>query len=338
MINLRKEATLVQWENLYDIAIKIKEMKPWEYLFDIDVITIMIPDMETICCSIMGSSEEFYGIGTYIGDNSINDFYQLLATKEMPPIQTKRFQEDNLIICNFGSREELTSKELKLIKELGLKFRGRNNWIYFHSYKRGYAPYILDQEEVLLQTEVFKNLYMALKAYIDKGLSIDFEGGYTLLRRYEPEDDLWLNYQAKIKILPKLYLKPELTDEILIANLKRAKRLKETWEMDIAYLNSIIKDKEYDRPIEVRVCVLFDKASKMLINQKMLDPLEDQIQSVFDVLLEAILNLGKPAKIIVRDKHMFYTLKDLCERTNVKLDIKEKLPSVDIFVEEFARI
>ncbi|NMA50125.1 MAG: hypothetical protein GX947_10260 [Tissierellia bacterium] len=333
---MRKEATLKQWEKLYDIAIKIKEMKPWEYLFDIDLITIMIPDRETICCSIMGSSEEFYGIGTYIGDDSINDFYQLLNTKEMPFIQTKRFQEDNLTICNFGNREELTSKELKLIKDLGLKFRGKNNWIYFHSYKRGYAPYILDQEEVLLQIEVFENLYMALRAYIFEDLEVNFDEHYTLLRRYDHEDDLWLNYQSKIEI-PKIYLKPEWTDEIYIANLNRAKRLKETWEMDIAYLNSIVKDKEYDRPIEVRVCVLFDKASKMLINQEMLNPLGDQVQSVFDVLLEAILNLGKPTKIIVRDKYMFYILKDLCERINIKLEIKEKLPSVDSFVEEFVR-
>lgn len=337
MIYLRKEATLEEWKKLYEIAIKIKEMKPWEYFFDIDLVTIMIPERETICCSIMGSGDEFYGIGTYIGDDSINDFYQLLAINRMPVTQTKRFQEDSLIMCNFGSREELTTKELKLIKDLGLRFRGKNNWIYFHSSKRGYAPYMLDQDEVILQTEVFENLYMSLKAYIFEGLEVDFDEHFTLLRSYNPEDDLWINQEAVIKILPKMYIKPQLTDEIFIANLKRAKQLKETWEIDIAYLNSIIKDKEYDRPIELRVCVLFDKARKMIINEEMLDPLKDQVQSVFNVLLEPMQALGRPSKIMVRDKYMFYILEDLCERINVKLEIKEKLPSIDKFVEEFAR-
>jgi len=35
---MRKEAKLEQWRGLYDIAIKIKELKPWEYLWDLDVI------------------------------------------------------------------------------------------------------------------------------------------------------------------------------------------------------------------------------------------------------------------------------------------------------------
>lgn len=31
---MRKEATLEQWEELYNVAVKIKEIKPWEHLCD----------------------------------------------------------------------------------------------------------------------------------------------------------------------------------------------------------------------------------------------------------------------------------------------------------------
>ena len=332
---MRKEATLKQWEKLYDVTIKIKAMKPWEYLFDMDLITIMIPDRETVRCSIMGANDEFYGIASYIGDDAINDFFELLDIKKMPLLQTIRFQEDNLTMTYFGSRQDLTSKEYKVIKDLGLKFRGNNNWIYFHSYKRGYTPYILDQDEVLFQIEIFENLYMALRAYIEKGLQVDFDEGYTLLRRYEAKDDLWLCYQEPIEIPTKMYTIPHLTDEILIGNLKRGKQLKTIWEIDIAYINSTIDDKKYDRPVEGRICILFERNSGMAINQDMIDPREDPIQTVFDVLLNPMLELGRPMEIRVRDNYMFYILKDLCERIDIKLKIKEKLTSIDSFIEKF---
>lgn len=40
---MRNEATLDEWKELYDIAIKIKDLKPWEYLYDMDIITILLP-------------------------------------------------------------------------------------------------------------------------------------------------------------------------------------------------------------------------------------------------------------------------------------------------------
>jgi len=69
-------------------------------------------------------------------------------------------------MCYFGNRDELSSKELKVIKNLGLKFRGKNEWIYFRSFETGYVPYILDQAQVVQLILVFKQLYMALKCFV----------------------------------------------------------------------------------------------------------------------------------------------------------------------------
>ncbi|MEG6566294.1 hypothetical protein V6B95_04880 [Thermoanaerobacterium saccharolyticum] len=127
-----------------------------------DIITILLPDEdEPVYCSIMGKGGEFFGIGSYIGFDAINNFYTMLKRDDVPDIQKIRFQDDNVIMCHFGNREELTKGELKLVKDLELKFRGKNNWIYFHSFKKGYVPYLLDEEEVLFETEVFKHLFEA---------------------------------------------------------------------------------------------------------------------------------------------------------------------------------
>ena len=38
--HMRKEATIEQWKELYEVATRIKEMKPWNKFWDLDIIGI----------------------------------------------------------------------------------------------------------------------------------------------------------------------------------------------------------------------------------------------------------------------------------------------------------
>lgn len=333
---MRKEATLEQWKELYEVAIKIKELKPWEHLWDVDIITLALPDMEPCYCSVMGGGGECYGIGAYLGFEAISNFHKMLNKEDIPPEQMIRYQDNNVIVCYFGNREELTSKELKLIKDLGLKFRGKNNWLYFHSFKKGYVPYILDQEEVLRETEILKHLYMSLRAYIVEELKVDFEKGNTLMRMYSPKDELWLNFEAPLQIPADQYIVPALKDEVLVSKLDKLKQSRAVWELDIAYLGSTINDKKYDRPINSRICILSEKKSGMIINQTMLTPMDNDIQVIFNTIIPPMMDLGRPSKILVRDEYIFYILKDLCERTKIKLEMSGRLAAIDSFIRMFS--
>ena len=84
---MRKEANLAQWEELYKVAIRIKEMKPWEELWDMDLITILQSEEdEPCCCSVMGKGGECYGIGAYIGINAIHNFFVMANSMKYLPI------------------------------------------------------------------------------------------------------------------------------------------------------------------------------------------------------------------------------------------------------------
>lgn len=332
---MRKEANLEQWSKLYEVAIMIKELKPWEHLCDVDIITIAIPNKEPFYCSIMGAGSECYAIGTYIGFDAINNFYNLLDKDDIPADQMIRYQDDNVIMCYFGDREELTNKELKLIKDLGLKFRGKNNWTYFHSFQKGYVPYMLNEEEVLQETEVLQHLYMALKAHLEHGIKVEFDNGNTLMRIYSPEDDLWLNFEAPIQIPPRQYMIPVLEDEILITQLRKIKASRIEWELDIAHLYTTVNDKKYDRPVSGRICILTDKNNGMVIDQNMLTPMDDDIQAIFNIVIYNIFEHGRPTKIFVRDEEIYYKVEDLCKRTNINLEIRGRLDAIDSFVEAF---
>src|SRR5699024_1586055 len=120
------------------------------------------------------------------------------------PVEYIMFDQSSLT-CYFGSREELPVEQRKLIKNLDLKFRGNGNWLYYESYKKGYTPYLPDEEEVLLLIEIHKNLYMALKEYIEKESKIDFEHGMCLWWTYSNEKKLWLAEEKPIPVVDKKY-------------------------------------------------------------------------------------------------------------------------------------
>jgi hypothetical protein len=333
---MKEKATLEEWKELYEVTVKIKELNPWKYFWDVDIITLILPENEEpVYCSVMGRGGEFYGIGFYFGFDALDNFYKIIETTDMPPEQIQRFQEDNVIICYFGDREELFKEELQIVKALGLKFRGRNNWIYFRSFKKGYAPYILNKEEVLKQTAIMRHLLQALKNYIEEDIVVNFEEGETLVHKYDEQKNEWVTLAAPLLLPQRKYLIPILKDELLLSRMAKQTTTSAEIEVDIAYLNTIIRDKEYDRPIAGRICILADSKSGMIIDQHILSPEDNEVQYIFDMVIPYILNMGKPKKIFVRDEYLFHLLVDLCERTKIGLHIKSRLNAIDYFIEEF---
>lgn len=332
---MSREKILKQWKELYNVAIKIKSLKPWEYLWDMDIITIMLPDVEEpFYCSVLGRNGECFGIGTYAGFDAMNDFYKIVYNRDIPQEQMIRYQ--NNMMCYFGSRDELTKNELQLIKDLGLKFRGKNNWIYFQCFETRYYPYMLDDNKVIQLTEVFEQLFMALSAYINKGLKVDFEQGNTLLRRYDEKQKLWLCNESPMLLPEGEYPIPVLQDELLITRLNNQKSNMRSIEIDTAYLNSIIKDEKYDKPIIPIVFMIADCESGMVIDQKMLSPEDDDVQEFMIALINYIMRYGKPKTIFVRDEYGESILTDICEKININLKIKGNLNFIDTFVREFS--
>ncbi|SKA96650.1 hypothetical protein SAMN05443428_1226 [Caloramator quimbayensis] len=330
---MRYEATLEEWRELYEAAIKIKEMKPWEKLWDMDLITIM-PDKESepTICSIMGKGGNFCGIGAYIGLEAIHNFFLLSQSEEMPPNQSVRYQK--CILCNYGNREELTQDEYEIIKKLGYKFRGKNNWIYFKVYDPIYMPFMPDKSEVIKMTEILKQLYFALEELND-GLKVNFEDGNTLLRMFDKENNTWINKEMPV-FMPEIeYKVPTLDDEVLIKRLKSKKPNKAILNLDIAYLNSVINDKKYDKPLAMRLCILSDIKNGMVLQQHVMVPEDDEINVIFNVVISYILKMGIPKTIYVRDKYMYCIIKDLCQKVGIELKISQQLPAVDFFVESF---
>ena len=111
------------------------------------------------------------------------------------PLRTLRNYHEG-ILCNFCRRDNISNENKKIIKELGLKFRG--TWIAFEKFEKGYEAYSLDIEQVKIAIDAFTSYYEMVKNIIENDIKIDFEAGKTLLRIFDKENQCFIDNVSDI--------------------------------------------------------------------------------------------------------------------------------------------
>ena len=101
-------ATLEQWKDLYDLADRLKERKPWQQFEDIDLIQIKLPEYrEAFTCSFMGKHEFCPGISLYYGIEGYSDVMMLMESGDFPVPSTYVMGDIHALTCYYGDQEEL---------------------------------------------------------------------------------------------------------------------------------------------------------------------------------------------------------------------------------------
>lgn len=328
-----KKPTQAQWAKLYEAAAALKQMAPWQALYDMDIITLLLPDRdEPVFCSVMGRAGECFGIGVYPGFSSLYPLQRMASSKSGLPAAMSAFSQDCLM-CYYGDREEVRPEDRAVMQALGLKFRGRNQWIYFRSMKPGFLPWFLDAPQVTLMTQALQNLAMACSYILSGKIEIDFEAGETLLRFYSSQQGEWLNAAAPLPLGPHNEAYLEIQDEVLVARLKKQPRNTAKLELDAFYLPMPVQEKKTDAPRLPWMVVLADRPQRRPVDQHLLAPGETMENILADMLVQFILDEGRPAAVYVRDEQMGFLLEDTCKRIGIRLEVGKGMPAIDTLFE-----
>lgn len=162
---MRKEAATEEWKKLYDLAIQFKKMKPWKNMYNDEFLAISFSEEETAYFTVMGNGGMTYGFSMYMGLEGLNSLTGLMD-KELSDMGPEYIMaEQDCISMLIAEKDIVPEEDMRVIRELGLSFRGKNNWIYFVRYEKGYMPYSLNQEEVALCTKYLEKFLEALKSY-----------------------------------------------------------------------------------------------------------------------------------------------------------------------------
>lgn len=329
---MRTEATLDQWKSLYEVATRIKEQKPWEKFWDMDLIGIRNgAEEDTVFYSILGRGGDCYGITVYEGYDSFNDFLMMTMQEKLNlPVDYVMFSQKNLT-CYWGSREELSEKQRKTIKELGYKYRGKNQWLYFMSFESGYYPYNMDQDEVLRMTEHLQNLELALQIYEKENVSVNFEKGNMFYLEFGEDKNAWEFGEKPLPFTAFRFGNLVITDEELLSDLEKAPKCGMILEADISFLGASVNDKKYKRPANPAMCLLGDAASEMILKCELQEPEEDPVVALAEEIIGFIFAYGAPKEIRVSNILVEAGLEQICEVCGIKLRRVKRLKGLDNF-------
>jgi hypothetical protein len=319
-------------KKLYALMDRVKELKPWEKLWDSEVVLIELPGREEpVLCSVMGRDGQCFGIGVYPGFNSIFALIRM-AGEEGYPFVSLGYQ--NWLLCQLGGRDELFPEERERLKELGISFRGKHDWVFFRKAMPGLLPWYIGSEDADLLIETLTCFIDAYTAFEKGGIAIDFEGDHLLTHRYSAKEGKWITGAGSMPFIPG-EISQLRVDAAQVEPLRFKKRTKATIEAEILYFPQAIGENEEGVPVLMRVIVLMNSKTRLVLDQRFLDLGNDKDGLLVNMLCDYIDKYGRPAAVVVRDQFAAAVLEDFCGKIDVSLVHSKGMPAVDEFVQEW---
>ena len=133
------------WRDLYELASRVCALAPWTWMEEIDIFGVEMPeDSGLIFVSVMGAIGEHYAVAVYPGAAALTAFWALHHDEHAGPEQVLEIPQVQL---SFENRDLVDPEDRRIIKQLGLNFRGKNAWPRFRSYRPGFAPWRIEKNE-----------------------------------------------------------------------------------------------------------------------------------------------------------------------------------------------
>ncbi|MDR3173681.1 MAG: plasmid pRiA4b ORF-3 family protein, partial [Treponema sp.] len=301
-------------KKLYALMGRIKESKPWEKLWDTEFILIELPGREEpVLCSVMGRNKECFGIGVYPGFASIHSLLRTLDVEATSPFVFMGYQD--CLVGYWGQREELAPEERARLKELGISFRGKQDWIFFRKYMPGCLPWRLNSKDadILIETlDRFIDAYAAFQA----GLNVNFDTNEIICHRYMEKEKKWITEAGKIPPLP-IKVNPFHVESSDVEPLRFKQKTPMVIEAETLFFPRSFESNKEGVPLMIRINVLMDNKTGVILSQCIIEPGENSDRTLIDMIIDFINEDGRPDTIMVRDDLCTLVLQEFCEKIDV---------------------
>jgi len=323
---------LDEWSRLYQAAIHIKEMVPWQWMSEIDIFGVRNPETGEIgYISIMGALGEHYAVAVYLGSQGL---YRFLGFQDPEPDTAA---EDLLAIphlqASFEDRSQLTQRDRDVIKTLGLKFRGRQAWPLFRSYRPGYFPWHLEAEEVRYLTHALEQTAdVAPRFGEDPGILTPGDEESCLVRVSRGgEPPVWEDQVVQV-LPPEPTMISVAMDVDALRTLMAASRRVASIEVDLFMFPARIGERG-DRPSYAHTLLVVESASGIVLGSELLalDPdLESMYGKVPTTVVRLLARTGiVPREVRVRSELLRQLMELLEEELGWRVVLSRQLPALD---------
>jgi hypothetical protein len=325
--------TLEEHRRLFQAAIRVKELAPWEWMMEADLFGVQDPETDELgFVSVMGNRGEHFAIALYLGSEGLYGFWHMeTGGLSVPP---ERVFEVPQLQAAFLDRDLLHKKDRDLIKQLGLKFRGPNAWPSFRSYRPGFFPWFLTAAEArFLICALEQTADVTPRFAKDPALLQPSRDESYLVRVPRRENGAVVWEDRRMRVPPP---EPATIDLLMdfeaLESLKRLPRSGSKIEMDFFMLPTPVKEKG-DRPLFPYMLMAVDALSGYILGSEMMTPDPSLEEMWGSVPLEAVHQLARarlmPQEIIVRSDTLQGVLEPLAKELGFKLKRAKTLPNLD---------
>ncbi|SES27389.1 pRiA4b ORF-3-like protein [Gracilibacillus ureilyticus] len=330
-----------EWTQLFNWVDKFKQLKPWNYLHDGQVIAVWSESIqEYVYFSVMGNAGIHYGITCYIGNKG---FISLLSTIEQQELdELTILLNQRAVTLNLLNRNELEEEEYQLIKSIGRTYRGNNQWPAFHSLVPGYYVWRPDKEEVHLLLEVYPLLLNVLKRVTKGKLMIPggLENWYALTKDQNGDwIDSTLSVEKQYKEATKSKEIQLEVSELEVARIKKQlPRKKQNLEVAVIPFPEPVQEHQKARPFFPFLYLVVDAQSGLVLYQDMIR-MDESIATKQDILMSTIEKLSAiPHIIYMDDPILAEELAPVAEKLRIQIEFVDKLKNLETVVEELLEI
>jgi antitoxin component of RelBE/YafQ-DinJ toxin-antitoxin module len=307
-------------------------------MLDRDVFGVQNPVTgEVAYCAVLGRRGEVYALVVYLGTNGL-EVHARIQSGELTCDDDVRFMQRCLMV-SFEDRSAQEVPDLKIVKSLGLKFRGRNGWPLFRSYRPGYHPWTLNEAEVAFLTLALEQAVAICQRFKEnpKLLTPPEEDQYLV--RVQTPAFLWTDQWMKPVPLPPKTIPVPPVDEIALARLKSAvTRGCVAWEADLCYAPMPVAEKRGGRPYYPPTALLVDRESRYVLGTDMFGPTEDlglSAPHLVESFLKAVAGMKAiPGTVVVCREEFAQALRPTVGKLGVKVEVTRRLPALESFRRE----
>jgi hypothetical protein len=319
------------WKNLYDAAIAFREVACWEWMSDSDVFGVQHPESgEVGYCCILGSLAGVFGLVVYRGSEGLEQYRKIQSGKLHAGSRESSYSQ-NCLTAWFGDRSDLDRTDLKVIKELGLKFRGSHARPQFRSLEPGYLPWYLTESEA-------KYLVLCLEQAREVALCVEKDPNWLaapgknhyLVR--VPVDSAagwkWESHSLKPAPIAKTTVRSYLFDEVRLQRIKNAGKTRQgIWEVETFYMPTPVRGD--DRPYFPYSILCADHESGFLFGTALADPSNWETE-LPPCVLDCIENHNLvPNALWFRKEELRDLFEPLASRLAIDVQLTKKLRAID---------
>lgn len=323
------QPTQADWMAFYETVDKIKKAAPWRKISDDELIAVMDPDTEEwIYCSIMGRLGEFSGIGLFEGKKGLESLVKVYSVDHfIPDYQLKSIQD--CLLLSFVSRTDIETDNFERLQKLNLL---ENNYYFLPEIMKhtpGFVPWsILSKAEVRRATLILSQILIVIsKLGYEDSLPRLMDGIVT--SRFKQEGK-WETSEHPLPDLKSLFDQESYVfkNEIVIHQIKKAPKSNISIQVDAAHAPAVLQEHPQDRPYYPIINLCVEEASMEVLSAVTYPEMKQNPEHILECVVEVCKEI-RPKEIIVRNHTIEWVLADFCNKSDIKLVIRERLPELD---------